>query len=72
MPPSGAAAAVSVGAQTGWVDALARHRARGARAVLVTVVSVRGSVPRGPGTRMVVTSDAVDGTIGGGHLEHRR
>ncbi len=46
-----------------------RHRARGAPAVLVSVVSAKGSVPRGPGTRMVVTADAVDGTIGGGHLE---
>jgi xanthine dehydrogenase accessory factor len=52
-----------------WVDALTRHRARGERAVLVTVISVKGSVPRGPGTRMVVAADAVDGTIGGGHLE---
>ena len=53
-----------------WIDALVRRLACGERAVLVTVVSVRGSVPRGPGTRMVVTADAVDGTIGGGHLEH--
>ena len=52
-----------------WVDALVRHRARGERAVLVTVVSVKGSVPRGPGTRMVIAADTVDGTIGGGHLE---
>jgi xanthine dehydrogenase accessory factor len=52
-----------------WLDALVRHRARGERAVLVTVVSAKGSVPRGPGTRMVVVPDAVAGTIGGGHLE---
>jgi xanthine dehydrogenase accessory factor len=38
-------------------------------AVLVSVVSAKGSVPRGPGTRMVVGADGVDGTIGGGHLE---
>jgi len=52
-----------------WVDALVRQRARGDRAVLVTVISARGSVPRGAGTRMVVSKDTVDGTIGGGHLE---
>jgi xanthine dehydrogenase accessory factor len=52
-----------------WLAALLRHRARGECAALVSVVSAKGSVPRGPGTRMVVTADGVDGTIGGGHLE---
>jgi xanthine dehydrogenase accessory factor len=52
-----------------WLAALLRHRARGESAVLVSVVSAKGSVPRGPGTRMVVTADGVEGTIGGGHLE---
>jgi len=52
-----------------WIDALVRERARGERAVLVTVISARGSVPRGAGTRMVVSKHVVDGTIGGGHLE---
>ena len=52
-----------------WIDALVRQRARAERAVLVTVISARGSVPRGAGTRMVVSKDTVDGTIGGGHLE---
>lgn len=55
---------------TAWIDSLVRCRARGERAVLVTVVAARGSVPRGPGTRMVVTAAAIEGTIGGGHLEH--
>ena len=55
---------------TAWIDALERCRARGERAVLVSVVSTRGSVPRGPGTRMVVTTAGIEGTIGGGHLEH--
>ncbi len=55
---------------TDWIDALLRCRARGERAVLVSVVSTRGSVPRGPGTRMVVTTAAIEGTIGGGRLEH--
>ena len=39
--------------------------------VLVTVASTRGSVPREAGTKMIVTADAVHGTIGGGHLEHQ-
>ena len=52
-----------------WVAFLERCRACNARAVLVSVVSSRGSVPREPGTRMVVTADRLEGTIGGGHLE---
>jgi xanthine dehydrogenase accessory factor len=38
-------------------------------AVLVTVLDVRGSVPRGSGTCMLVFADAFAATIGGGHLE---
>ncbi|MBC7940723.1 MAG: xanthine dehydrogenase accessory protein XdhC, partial [Chitinophagaceae bacterium] len=38
-------------------------------AVVVEVAVARGSVPRETGTRMLVTADAVLGTIGGGHLE---
>jgi xanthine dehydrogenase accessory factor len=45
-----------------WLAA-ARH------AVVVEVVDFKGSVPRESGTRMLVASDAVMGTIGGGHLE---
>jgi xanthine dehydrogenase accessory factor len=40
-----------------------------APAVLVTVLDVRGSVPRGSGTRMLVFADRFAATIGGGHLE---
>ena len=43
--------------------------AAGERASVVEVLRARGSVPRGPGTRMLVGADAVAGTIGGGHLE---
>ncbi|NML62621.1 xanthine dehydrogenase accessory protein XdhC [Massilia sp. RP-1-19] len=39
--------------------------------VLVTVAIAEGSVPRDPGTRMLVDADTVTGTIGGGHLELR-
>ena len=38
-------------------------------AVLVTVLDVRGSVPRGRGTCMLVFADGFAATIGGGHLE---
>jgi xanthine dehydrogenase accessory factor len=38
-------------------------------AVVVEVIAVRGSVPRGIGTRMLVDAEATLGTIGGGHLE---
>jgi xanthine dehydrogenase accessory factor len=54
---------------TGWLDALSRLRETQSPAVLVTIVSTKGSVPRIAGTRMVVAADSVAGTIGGGHLE---
>lgn len=38
-------------------------------AVLVEVSEAQGSVPRGPGTRMLVSLRQAAGTIGGGHLE---
>jgi len=38
-------------------------------AIVVEVVSVQGSVPRGVGTRMLVSADESVGTVGGGHLE---
>jgi xanthine dehydrogenase accessory factor len=42
-----------------------------APAVLVTVAIVEGSGPREPGARMVVGTDELAGTVGGGHLELR-
>jgi len=45
--------------------------ARGARAILVTVAAVEGSVPREPGTKMLVDASRQWGTVGGGHLELR-
>ena len=38
-------------------------------AVVVEVAEARGSVPRGVGTRMLVSPVDISGTIGGGHLE---
>lgn len=43
----------------------------GLPAVLVTVAAVKGSAPREPGAKMLVRADGFDGTVGGGHLEHR-
>lgn len=54
-----------------WINALSALAAARTPAVLVTVVAARGSVPRLPGTRMVVSADAIHGTIGGGHLEFK-
>lgn len=54
-----------------WVGTLSSHVAARRPAVLVSVASAKGSVPRRPGTRMIVTPEGVDGTIGGGHLEHK-
>jgi len=42
-----------------------------APAVLVTVAACKGSAPREPGAKMLVHAGDFDGTIGGGHLEHR-
>lgn len=50
---------------------VAAHVRAGTPAVLVTIVEVKGSAPREPGVRMLVTSDGLAGTIGGGHLEWR-
>lgn len=52
-----------------WFRILLACRRDAESAVLVTVASARGSVPREPGTRMVVTARRQHGTIGGGHLE---
>lgn len=41
----------------------------GQRAMVLTVVDSQGSTPRDAGTRMLVSADAMEGTIGGGHLE---
>lgn len=50
-------------------DRAADWLAAGQRSVLVEVTGARGSVPRGSGTRMLVSASHAAGTIGGGHLE---
>jgi xanthine dehydrogenase accessory factor len=49
---------------TRWVRA-------GVPVAMVTIVEVKGSAPREPGIRMLVTASDLVGTIGGGHLEWR-
>jgi xanthine dehydrogenase accessory factor len=49
----------------------AANAAGNERAVLVTVAAVEGSVPREPGTKMLVDATRQWGTVGGGHLELR-
>jgi xanthine dehydrogenase accessory factor len=52
-----------------WVKAVQRLRAGRQAGVLVTVMSVRGHAPREAGAKMVVASDNVWATVGGGNLE---
>lgn len=51
-----------------WLKTASALLARGPVA-LVSVLAAEGSVPRGAGTKMLVTADEVAGTIGGGNLE---
>ena len=55
---------------TDWTEAARAAVARGPTA-LVTILATEGSAPRGAGARMVVTAEALHGTIGGGALEYR-
>jgi xanthine dehydrogenase accessory factor len=54
-----------------WLHALRQCADRGMEAVLVTVQSGTGSTPRDAGAKMVVTADAIHGTVGGGELEYQ-
>ncbi|HZE60891.1 MAG TPA: xanthine dehydrogenase accessory protein XdhC [Burkholderiales bacterium] len=56
---------------SGWIARLRMLRDAGTPAVLVTVAATRGSVPREPGTKMIITRDRTFDTIGGGHLEYK-
>ncbi len=51
-----------------WIEK-ALKRLNTDKAVVVRVQAVQGSVPRGPGTSMLVFAQGEEGTIGGGHLE---
>ena len=52
-----------------WIAALARCQAEGTPAAVVTVVRVEGSSPREAGAKLLVTAEALHGSVGGGHLE---
>jgi xanthine dehydrogenase accessory factor len=54
-----------------WLRTLERVSERGLDAVVVTVTSGKGSTPRETGAKMVVTADALYGSIGGGELEYQ-
>jgi xanthine dehydrogenase accessory factor len=51
-----------------WIEQALQRLSRD-NAVVVTVQATQGSVPRGPGTHMLVFAQGEEGTIGGGHLE---
>ena len=52
-----------------WLAAVEQLRRRRVPGVLVTVADVRGHAPRDAGAKMVVSADAVWGSVGGGNLE---
>ena len=53
-----------------WIEAAAALNARQQSFVLVTVLNVTGSAPRPAGTKMLVCTEGIVSTIGGGHLEY--
>ena len=54
-----------------WAQTLHRLQQANIPAVMVTVASTIGSTPREPGAKMIVCSERMYGTIGGGNLEHQ-
>lgn len=56
---------------TVWLEKLAGVTASTDAAILVTVLETKGSIPRGSGTKMVVTAEDCFGTVGGGNLEYQ-
>jgi xanthine dehydrogenase accessory factor len=54
-----------------WLDALAALDRNGEAGVLVSVIAARGSAPREPGAKMVVSATRSWDTIGGGNLEYQ-
>jgi len=65
------AARVKIASRKNWAQAVKEQTELGRAYVLVTIISARGSTPRDGGTKMVVTTDTIYDTIGGGHLEHQ-
>lgn len=54
-----------------WIGLLAELQQQRQPCVLLTVMGERGSVPRGGGSKMVITAQHSWLTIGGGNLEYR-
>ena len=54
-----------------WLEQALEFARSDEKFVLVTVAAVRGSAPREPGAKMIVTSRETIGTIGGGQLEYK-
>ena len=54
-----------------WLDVLLRLREQRVPAVILTLLQDKGSVPRGAGTKMIVSRDESWLTIGGGNLEYQ-
>jgi len=54
-----------------WLAQLQSLVAQNIPTMIVTVASVKGSTPREPGAKMLITPDSSFGTIGGGHLEFK-
>ncbi len=54
-----------------WISALQQAKSDAVTCVLVSVVEVEGSAPRGVGSRLVVGADFQADTIGGGSLEYK-
>lgn len=52
-----------------WIEAVTALRNERRPGVLATVTAVRGHAPREPGAKMVISSQEIFGTIGGGNLE---
>ncbi len=52
-----------------WLSPLVEALARGEAATLVHLAELKGSAPREAGAQMLVTENAINGTIGGGELE---
>jgi xanthine dehydrogenase accessory factor len=52
-----------------WLPVLHERLQREPALIRVVVATVRGSAPREPGACMLIGTQHIDGTIGGGHLE---
>ncbi|MEG2578322.1 MAG: XdhC family protein, partial [Glutamicibacter sp.] len=52
-----------------WIEAVTALRNERRPAVLATITAVRGHAPREAGAKMVIASQEIFGTIGGGNLE---